>query len=1366
MTRSALARLGVLFCAILTFSNCNSCARQPPRAELIFEGAPCDLDEECETGLCDVVPGADERRCLRKCTSGCRPSEVCTTLAEDRLACVPERAGLCGACTVDSDCPYPGDKCLVLGQERFCGRDCAFDGQCPSSFRCADAVTVTGLSVPSQCQPTSGTCTCTAATAGQQQPCEVTNSFGTCVGASTCNPLQGGFQRCTARTPVAELCNGTDDDCDGQTDEAVPDIRCGVGTCERVAAGCLNGRAQTCTPGQPTSEVCNQLDDDCDGQVDDGFDTQTDVANCGACGRTCTLTNAVPKCTTGACAIDRCVAGWVNLDGVAANGCEHPCTVTNNGVETCDGADNDCNGVVDDGFDLRTDVTNCGRCGLTCSSGGATVATQACIAGQCAVGRCVMGRGDCNQLYADGCEENLVSSLTHCGQCGLACAPANATGTCAMGTCRVQQCNPGFRDCNQLASDGCETGVEGDVMNCGACGVTCQAANATSTCQTGTCRFTCLANWYDADNVASNGCEYACIRTNNGVEACDGIDNDCDGAVDEDFNRLTDVNHCGVCNRQCQAANATAVCNQGVCGLGTCAPGRADCNGQYLDGCEVDISSNVLSCGQCNRVCVTANATPACVTGTCRINACNTGFADCNAQATDGCEVNVNTSLAHCGACGRACAPANAVGVCSNGGCAIANCNPGRWNLNGLLSDGCEYACLPSNGGVERCDGLDNDCDGLVDEGFSLSTDPANCGACGAVCSAPGVATATCVASQCQVATCAAGRANCNGAFSDGCEVDTTSSVGHCGACGVTCSVPFATAACVASQCAVGTCNADRANCNGQVADGCEVDLRSTTAHCGACGNACTAANASSFCSNRACGFTCNTGWVNLDGLAANGCEYQCTPTGSDVPDLGLVDADCDGLDGRADSAIFVDAVAGNDGNTGTTRSAPRRTISAALAAAQANGRTALFLSRGTYTEAVTLANGINLYGGYDAAQGWRRSLAFTTIIQSPTAIGLTAQNLGAVHEVQLLTIRAANASGQEPNGDGRSSVAVLAENVGGLTLRGCVLQPGAGTAGASMPTGADGPGALPGSQAFGSIQGSGGFSSCGANGGNGGAGVSGAAAGNRGDDGLRAPSGADPSPGSNGGAGAGCDSSTGNGRNGDLVLPTPAAHGVAGANGSGSAAFGTFTGVLYLPPAGLPGAPGQAGGGGGGGGAGGATRRNSGTFCSSCNQQTTSGGGGGGGGGGCGGEAGLGGRGGGGSFGVVSLNAAVTLDVTQVQTSTGGNGGAGGTGGRGGSGAVGGAGGTGTSISGGCATRTAGNGATGGTGGNGGPGGGGGGGAGGPSVCVVYRGTAPAQTGVSCTTGTPGLGGPGGFGGSYAPNGPDGVASPTWVSP
>ena len=75
-------------------------------------------------------------------------------------------------------------------------------------------------------------------------------------------------------------------------------ITCGVGACERTVQMCVNGQQQTCTPGEPSPEVCNGIDDNCDGQVDEG--------NPGG-GAPCT-TGLPDECSAG---ITNCVNGTI-----------------------------------------------------------------------------------------------------------------------------------------------------------------------------------------------------------------------------------------------------------------------------------------------------------------------------------------------------------------------------------------------------------------------------------------------------------------------------------------------------------------------------------------------------------------------------------------------------------------------------------------------------------------------------------------------------------------------------------------------------------------------------------------------------------------------------------------------------------------------------------------------------------------------------------------------------------------------------------------------------------------------------------------------------------------------------------------------
>ena len=78
----------------------------------------------------------------------------------------------------------------------------------------------------------------------------------------------------------------------------------------------------------------------------------------------------------------------------------------------------------------------------------------------------------------------------------------------------------------------------------------------------------------------------------------------------------------------------------------------------------------------------------------------------------------------NCSACGDDCTALNNVvdGSCESDACVIGACVPGWVDENGLVSDGCEAQCAETAGGVEICDGLDNDCDGITDNALPDAT--------------------------------------------------------------------------------------------------------------------------------------------------------------------------------------------------------------------------------------------------------------------------------------------------------------------------------------------------------------------------------------------------------------------------------------------------------------------------------------------------------------------------------------------------------------------------------------------------------------------------------------------------------------------
>ncbi len=122
---------------------------------------------------------------------------------------------------------------------------------------------------------------------------------------------------------------------------------------------------------------------------------------------------------------------------------------------------------------------------------------------------------------------------------------------------------------------------------------------------------------------------------------------------------MNDPMNCGACGNRCAFPNAAATCARGLCGLGACARGFADCNGANDDGCETNTNENA-HCGTCRTRCPGASR---CVGGVCE-GACSVAgqtFCDGSCRSLDADREN-------CGACGNAC-PMVSGRLCFHGTC-------------------------------------------------------------------------------------------------------------------------------------------------------------------------------------------------------------------------------------------------------------------------------------------------------------------------------------------------------------------------------------------------------------------------------------------------------------------------------------------------------------------------------------------------------------------------------------------------------------------------------------------------------------------------------------------------------------------------
>ncbi len=420
-------------------------------------GYGCTANDECHSGWC--IQTADGRQCTRTCSSECPDGYDCREApgTDAVFVCLPRYLHLCEPCRETVECNEVGETgnyCISRGEDgRFCGVGC-LGGTCPEGYAC-EAVEVGGGTTALQCVPANGeACECSTYATQLQKPttCFVENVNGKCEGTRFC--IQSGLSSCDAATPFPESCNQLDDNCNGQTDEFPPDYVCQItnefGHCPGKGT-CTDGN-EACVGTAPAPDLCDGIDNDCNGETDDGecddlnpCTTDSCDPNSGKClhandntklcddGSVCTQ---MDKCQDGTC------KGFNPLPCGNANPCEtwqcdptigclsefntascedgNPCTVNdkcNQGV-CVSGGPNPCN-------DHNECTTDACVAGTGCTHNGLVNGTGCQMAG---LGQCQ--RSECQNST---CVPKPITSGP--GSCAIGSGECSA-GHCAAGTCQ------------------------------------------------------------------------------------------------------------------------------------------------------------------------------------------------------------------------------------------------------------------------------------------------------------------------------------------------------------------------------------------------------------------------------------------------------------------------------------------------------------------------------------------------------------------------------------------------------------------------------------------------------------------------------------------------------------------------------------------------------------------------------------------------------------------------------------------------------------------------------------------------------------------------------------------------------------------